>query len=106
MLTPKEKGCRSFVEVLVGKGQPHKMAPASRGMVGILGTQKESVKKDQPLPRISGGQDGGDSLNFPSLYEEDWITFWCVKELFLSFKKQVERDREIRSASILWSWVC
>lgn len=33
------------MEVLAGKGQPHKTAPVSRGMVGTLGAHKESVKK-------------------------------------------------------------
>jgi hypothetical protein len=46
MLRLEEKERRSFVEVLVGKQQPHEMALVSRGRVGILGTQKESVKKD------------------------------------------------------------
>lgn len=50
MPRPKEKGRRSFVEVLVGKGQPHETALASKGMVGILGTRKEGVKKDQLRP--------------------------------------------------------
>jgi hypothetical protein len=41
MLRLQEKGRRSFVEVLVGKGQPYKKVPVSRRMVGILGTQKD-----------------------------------------------------------------
>jgi hypothetical protein len=43
MPRPEDKGRQSFVEVLVGKGYSYETASSSRGIVGILGTQKVSV---------------------------------------------------------------
>lgn len=48
------------------------------------------TKNKQPLHEISGRNDGRDSLIFPSLDGNDHITLQSVKELLLSFKKEVE----------------
>lgn len=44
----------------------------------------------QLLPEISGRNDGRDNLSFPFLDGEDHDTIRFVKELLLSFKKEID----------------
>jgi len=75
LLMPRseDKGRRSFVEVMLGKGHSQETVSSSRGTVDISGKQKVSVtevcdmKEEQRLPRFFGVQVGKDNLIFSSL---------------------------------------
>ena len=66
----EEQGKWSFAKFLVRKGKAQEQVLASKGMIGILGTHKESGLKDfkrkimQSLCKNLGRNNGRDNLSF------------------------------------------
>jgi hypothetical protein len=93
LLRMEEQGNRSFAEFLVRKDKAQEQVLVSKGMIGILGTLKESGMKDfkrktmQSLCKNLGRNNGRDNLSFLLWMGRILARFGLLS--LLSFKKEI-----------------